>query len=318
MSDAAMHEHRHESPLQAALSYASSGWPVFPCHTVMPNSAGCTCGVEHCSSPGKHPTIRGGLRSASAQLDDVRRWWSRWPKANVAIRTGRESGLVVLDVDPAHGGLDSLRRLIKEHGQLPVTLAVSTGSNGLHFYFEHPGVLVRNDAGKRFGPGLDVRGDGGYVIAPPSIHASGRRYLVSADAPVQPLPGWMLERLREPERHRVLPLPDPSSVKAGRWAKAALSGELRAVEQSSEGCRNDVLNRAAFNLGQIVGAGGLSEEDVHATLTAAGMSVGLSERECRSTVSSGLRAGVAAPRTPNFRPSMARNEIARDVPVVDR
>lgn len=296
MSESAFSFDRRDNPLEAALDYAASGWPVLPCHAVFPNSGGCTCGAEHCASPGKHPTIRGGLRAASRNLDRVRYWWGRWPNANVAIRTGRESRLVVLDVDPAHGGLETLRGLIKEHGSLPQTYTVGTGSDGLHFYFAHPGKQVRNDAGRRLGPGLDIRGDGGYVIAPPSLHGSGHRYHVAADVSIERMPKWILDRLRKPERKREIVMPDTAQMRATRWAEAAMAGELRTLREAPEGSRNSTLNRAAFNLGQIVGAGKLPEVDVSTTLVSAGVAIGLTEREAKATVTSGLKAGVARPR----------------------
>ncbi len=297
MSEVTLQNYLLTSPVEAAIKYAESGWAVLPCHVVLPNSGGCTCGLERCASPGKHPVVRRGLHSASKKLDVVRSWWQRWPKANVAVRTGRESGIVVLDVDPAHGGLDSLRRLTNEHESLPQTYVVGTGSDGLHFYFTHPGHEVRNIAGSKLGPGLDIRGDGGYVIAPPSIHASGHPYHVAADLPLAAMPDWMVERLREPQRERVVSVPDVSTIRSSRWAQAAVAGELRLVQHAGEGTRNDTLNRAAFNLGQIVGSGLLSEIDVTDRLLQAGMSIGLSERECVATVTSGLRAGRTVPRS---------------------
>jgi hypothetical protein len=103
-----------------------------------------------------------------------------WPDTGIAVRTGAESGLVVLDVDPQHGGDDTLAELLAAHGVLPITVECFTGGGGRHIYFRHPGGEVRNSAGK-VGPGLDIRGDGGYVVAPPSPHPSGRRYEWSVD-----------------------------------------------------------------------------------------------------------------------------------------
>lgn len=143
--------------LDAALSYAARGWHVFP---VKPE--------------GKEPLTRHGLKDATTDHKQIRRWWGKWPDANIGIRTGKESGLWVLDVDGSKGK-ESLARLIEEYGDLPPTPTVITGK-GLHFYFEYPpDSRISNSAGK-IAPGIDVRGDGGYVIAPPSIHPSGRRY----------------------------------------------------------------------------------------------------------------------------------------------
>jgi hypothetical protein len=127
-------------------------------------------------------------------------WWARWPDANLGVVTGRVSGLLVLDVDPDKGGAASLAALEAAHGRLPATLEVATGGGGRHLYFRHPGGRVGCAVGLR--PGLDLRGDGGYVVAPPSIHPSGRAYVTAALAPggpppPAPAPGWLLALLAE-------------------------------------------------------------------------------------------------------------------------
>src|SRR5207248_3906466 len=109
-------------------------------------------------------------------------WWRRWPEANVGVRTGAVSGLVVIDVDARHGGAASLGHLLRRFGALPPGPRVRTGG-GMHLYFRHPGESIANDVGRRLGPGIDVRGDGGYVIAPPSRHASGARYAWASCGP---------------------------------------------------------------------------------------------------------------------------------------
>jgi len=104
-------------------------------------------------------------------------WFDTWPDANVGIAIGAESGLVVLDVDPRHGGTESLEELETRHGRLPLSPVVLTGGGGTHSYFAHPkGGTVPNRTNFAGLPGLDLRADGGYVVAPPSVHASGRAY----------------------------------------------------------------------------------------------------------------------------------------------
>ena len=98
-----------------------------------------------------------------------------WSDANVAIRTGVVSGLVALDVDLAKGGPNSLRLLVQSHEPLPGTVESLTGGGGQHILFQYPGESILNSTAK-LGPGIDIRGDGGYIITPPSLHASGRRY----------------------------------------------------------------------------------------------------------------------------------------------
>lgn len=161
--------------LEAALEYASRGWHVLPLHGM--REGRCTCGNFKCASPGKHPYSRlvpNGLKQATTNVNKIRDWFERMPVLNIGIATGADSNLVVLDVDPKNGGQESFEALMRRV-PLPLTMQVVTGSGGAHFYFAHPGTLIRNSAGL-LGPGLDIRGDGGYVVAPPSLHASGEYY----------------------------------------------------------------------------------------------------------------------------------------------
>jgi Bifunctional DNA primase/polymerase, N-terminal len=153
-------------------AYAERGWPVLPLWWPLAGGA-CACGHAGCSKPGKHPLVRRGLHAATTDPALIRRWWTRWPLANVGIRTGAASGLLVVDVDGA-AGMESLRALSRKHG--PVRAAwVHTGSGGWHAYLRLPeGWRVPNSVG-RLGLGLDVRADGGSIVAPPSRHASGGR-----------------------------------------------------------------------------------------------------------------------------------------------
>jgi hypothetical protein len=207
---------------------------------------------------------------------------------------------LVLDVDPPHGGEASLRQLVGEHGPLPATRSVISGSGGTHLYFAHPGGTIRNSAGA-LGPGLDVRGDGGYVIAPPSIHPSGAAYRWGPVRALAPPPGWLVGELATPEHQRP-PAPDPGRVRrdpgVSAWAAAAVAGELDRVANAEEGRRNHILNRAAFVLGQIVGGGHLDGDTVSALLEEAGLASGLGGRETTATVASGMRAGRCSPRHP--------------------
>jgi hypothetical protein len=181
--------------LAAALAYADRGWPVVPLH--FPLSKGtCSCGNRNCGSVGKHPRTPHGLKDATTDLAQVQAWWERWPKANVGVLTGHASDLVVLDVDPRHGGSESLAEL-EVRRLLPPTARTVTGSGGQHIFFAHPGGRVGNSTGK-LGAGLDVKADGGYIVAPPSLHASGRHYQWAAHpdhTPLSGLPGGLLELL---------------------------------------------------------------------------------------------------------------------------
>lgn len=167
-------------PLAAALGYLGRGWSVLP---IEPR--------------GKRPLVPWRtFQSRIPSINVVRHWFQQWPDANVGIVTGALSRLVVLDVDTRHGGADSLTTLEDEHGALSVTPEVATGGGGRHVYFGHPGPAVMNRVGLR--PGIDVRGDGGCVVAPPSTHPSGRCYAWVAgrspdEVPLAPLPRWLVD-----------------------------------------------------------------------------------------------------------------------------
>ena len=186
------------SHLAYALAYARRGWRVHPVQ--WPTNAGaCSCNDGlHCASIGKHPLLRGWQREATTNPQTIRAWWRKYPAANVGIATGIESRLLVVDVDPRNGGDVELEALLAQHGKLESTMRVETGGGGLHFYFEHPsgGLALRS----KIAPGLDVKHGGGTIVAPPSLHASGRRYTWAdgaspRDVAPAPVPPWLLAEL---------------------------------------------------------------------------------------------------------------------------
>ena len=163
--------------LATALEFAEKGIAVLPCHNPCQDGH-CSCRRGDCRSVGKHPRTPNGLTAATIDTDVIRRWWGQWPNANLAARTGADSGVFVIDVDA--DGFDALEAFAATHGTpnwCPDTWTVRTGNLGAHLYFHHPGVgrKVRTTAGV-IAPGVDVRGDGGYAVLPPSLHTSGRRY----------------------------------------------------------------------------------------------------------------------------------------------
>lgn len=290
------------TPLDAALAYAALGWPVFPVHAWVDGK--CTCGKE-CEKPAKHPQTRNGFKDATTDERRIRAWWSRRPSANVGVSTGAASGLAVLDIDPDHGGDESLAALLAEHGDLPETLVARTGGGGRHLYFRHPGEgkRVRNSTGD-LAPGLDVRGDGGYVVAPPSIHASGGSYEWTKKQAPAALPGWLLRFMMEGTRGRRAREGMGASNSPGgtaspadsRYGLAAIEYEVAELLATREGKRNDGLNRAAFSLGQLVAGGELTAGVAEARLLSAALAVGLREDESLRTIRSGLEAGKSEPR----------------------
>jgi putative DNA primase/helicase len=166
-----------DSKVEAALGYAARGWFVFPLHCVILGGDGsvkCSCpkGANCGKDTGKHPRTRHGFKDATTDPGVIRNWWVLWPDANIGIATGKTSGIFVMDNDPRNGGPASLG----EHAADPGTdLIVLTGGGGTHFYYAYdPAHPVESREGVQ--PGIDVKGDKGYVVAPPSNHKSGDCY----------------------------------------------------------------------------------------------------------------------------------------------
>lgn len=180
--------------LHDAVEYVGSlGFFVVPLHSIR-DSGGCTCPArDECSNPGKHPhgrLARNGTHDATSRPERINEWFDRRPWLNVGIATG-PSQLVVLDVDPRNGGLDSLRHLVKVHGPLPRTRVCLTGGGGQHWYYR---VWDRQppEGSAAFGPGLDVKARTGLVVAPPSLHATGSRYYwVDSNSRIAPCPEFL-------------------------------------------------------------------------------------------------------------------------------
>ena len=156
------------SLVEVATTYARRGWPVVPLHSIVHGV--CTCGKPTCRSAGKHPRTAHGVRDATC--DEVRIERLLRGAVNIGIATGTLAGFVALDVDPRNGGSDSLARLERELGSLPSTVRSVTGGKGEHVYFQDPKQALRG----RLKAGIDIKSNGGLLVAPPSVHASGRRY----------------------------------------------------------------------------------------------------------------------------------------------
>lgn len=276
----------------AALQYARRGWHVLPLHT--PKNGRCSCGDSACDHIGKHPRVARWHVVASCDPALIVNWWRLWPDANLGILTGRKSNLLVLDSDK--GGAAT----IMAHGGFSETPTVRT-SSGEHYYFEHPGFAISNAV--RVLPGLDIRSDNGLVVAPPSLHVSGHRYewRGASARPMYP-PDWLISAYVQ---NRATPAPAPASPPpspsqggiSSPYALSALRGEVGKLERAPAGMRNDQLNRAAFALGTLVGAGELDELFTIGELTEAGIATGLHPTEVARTIRSGLAAGIRKPRT---------------------
>jgi hypothetical protein len=169
--------------MEWALAYRARGWSVLPVR-----------------AGDKRPLVRWlEFQTRPPTTDEIEAWYAREPDANVGIVTGVVSGIIVVDVDSRHGGNESLDALERVHGPFPPTLIAITGGGGRHSYFAHPGGEIHNRVG--LFPGIDVRGDGGYVVAPPSRHPSGKHYAWTSPAEAlhaapAPPPAWLVDRLR--------------------------------------------------------------------------------------------------------------------------
>jgi hypothetical protein len=272
--------------VDAAVAYAARGWPVIPLHAWQDGR--CTCRALDCASPAKHPRTRHGLHEASTDEATIRRWWHQYRDPNIGLATG--VAFDVLDVDgPA--GLAALPADLPASDTVDGPTVVT--GKGWHVYLAPTGL------GNRAGvvPHVDWRGRGGYVVAPPSLHASGRRYRwelpgdprFGPGAPLRPAPAWLLRLLDPP---RPAPAPRLSAATAGGYGRRALDSELGRLARAPEGQRNHELHRAAVRLGQLVAAGQVDRVEVVAALLAVGGRLGLPAREVDGTVSSGMHFGM--------------------------
>jgi hypothetical protein len=227
------------TPLDQALAYAARGWPVFPCREREPGR--------------KRPYTPRGFHNATTDAAIIERWWRQWPDALIGMPTGRVSGRVVLDIDikrPEANGFDSLEDL---GIVLPSTPMVHTASGGLHVHFDAGDRELRNSAGL-IGPGLDVRGDGGYVIVPSD--GSGYEWdpIHGIDTPLAPAPTW----LWPPKLSRPITT-EPIKPVAGlnRYAEAAINAACNAIRRAGPGEQERTLNAESFSIGTLAGTGAL-------------------------------------------------------------
>ena len=226
-----------------ALRYADLGWRAVPVFEVTNGRCACTSG-KLCSRPGKHPRTKNGVKDATNDRKVIEQWWRQWPDANIGIATGKVSNIIVVDVDPRHGGRETLEKLHKKLGQWTKTVAASTGGGGRHYIFAYPDISIRSDTnGKSLGPGLDVLSDGSYFIASNSRHVSGKRYFwVDGRSPDEIEPARLrkvwLERLqsRGTERALEIGLVAPTAVLEGHRNVhlTSLAGTLRRASASRE------------------------------------------------------------------------------------
>lgn len=242
----------------------------------------------------KRPFRHGWQEEATTDPAAVRRLWREAPRANVGLACGPSCW--VLDVD-GEEGQDALVDLELRHGAMPVTPISLTGSGGLHIFF-FTNQRIRNSA-RRLGAGLDTRGTGGYIVAPPSIHPNGRRYAWVEgrepwSVPLAFAPAWLLDLLDPPPA----PRPAPRQIQIGTvgtaYIAAAVRRELENVALAREGTRNESLFVSALKLGRFVREGQLDARDIGPALVGAALGTGLDRQEAEKTVASGLHTAIGA------------------------
>ncbi|WP_235827720.1 bifunctional DNA primase/polymerase [Acetivibrio saccincola] len=234
--------------MDAALKYAEANIPVIPLHWICEDGS-CSCKKgQQCDSKGKHPLYTGWYKNSTADVEQIRKWWTKTPYANIGIPTGEKSGWLVLDVDD--GGDETISALEATHGKLPDTVTAVTGSGGRHYVFKYPkGRSIPNKT--KFAPGLDTRSTGGLIVVAPSIHVSGNRYeWIKDHSPFDRTPAeapeWLLKLM---EKVEVLLTPFEGS---------SIAAEIK------EGSRNSTLTSLAGTMR----ARGMTEESIYAALLA--------------------------------------------------
>lgn len=233
-----------------AIGYAERGWSVLPL-----------------SHRGKTPATENGVKDATTDVNRIERWWGRHRDgANIGVATGRVSGIVVVDIDGPEGR-ESWKALTDQHGY-PFTLAQITGreDGGQQLFFRYPADLelparIPNRAGLR--PGIDVRGDGGYVVVPPSVHPSGARYRWEIETEIAELPRWLRKLVVRKARPAVQrPVRDViASADASDDAKRLLEEAADWLRKAGDGQRHQSRKSAGHRLGRLVGGGFVELEE---------------------------------------------------------
>ncbi|MGH8931919.1 MAG: bifunctional DNA primase/polymerase [Egibacteraceae bacterium] len=314
----------------AAELYARAGWPVLPLHDVAWGV--CSCKLHRdCRHEGRHPRTEHGFHDATTDLRQVKSWWGMYPFANIGIATGGTSRLSVVDLD-GRPGRHSWQQLAREHGAGPGTATVST-PHGSHRWYRTPtGINVPRRIGA-LGQGVDLLGDDGYAIAPPSQvpclrpheHDGPHRSEYRWSAPktrLASLPEWIIHASRHHDPLQRQPQATPEPVQQAMrgnvrrsYGQAALDGEAARMAGATKGTRYHTLGGSSYRLGQLIGAGELIEEQARKELWQAAEACGYIEEHGEATVrkeiDSGLEAGALNPRS--RQPREGRREMsARD------
>lgn len=253
--------------LDYAIAYAKKNIFVFPCRL------------------DKKPITAHGFQDATTDLEQVRAWWTAQPQASIGVACGA-SGWVVLDIDADKGGYQSFDVLFEQGIVEPddlYTMTNLTGGGGMHIIWKAPeGVNLSNSAGK-LGKGLDIRANGGYIIAPPSGHPSGNRYAFKLLCSVKPCPPKLVTLLTT-----VTPPTPPTSLAAPapQHADRILQRAYERIANANEGMRNETINKAAWYLFGLVAEGKLNESEARTVIEMGAQRCGYPQRETLAVIRS--------------------------------
>ena len=292
--------------VEHAVYYANHGWHVFPCNPT-----------------DKRPLVPTGFYAATTDKDQIRAWWRRWPNAMIGVRMGATSGVWAIDPDASKDGspdgVANWAELAAKHGCIPHTHSHNTPNGGHHLLFEwRDDRPVTNREGGLSGLGINVRGEGGYIVVPPSVMVDGRAYEI-----VEPLdffnfaeaPEWLYDLIQSKPQassstpsiqstpsisQQAMATVRPPAGTNSAYADAALRGEYDAVASAPHRGRNNQLNTSTFKLATLVGAGLLTDHAVETTMLDGAVACGLvaddGRDKCLATIRSGLSAGIRSPR----------------------
>ena len=251
---------------------------------------------------GKTPAVEHGFKAASTDKAKIDGWFGKRPQLNVGLATGKISGFFAFDADGPRGKM-TLAEFVRKHGPLPKTVKSLT-PHGAHFFFKWPGYWIPCSVGK-LGPGIDIRGDGGYVVGPGSQTPDGAYGFAVGrslqDVEIAPAPSWLLKligrkpALGEPDSAPPSKPPADEMARARAYAEAALQSERERLRKAPAHQRNNTLNVCGFKLGRYVARGLLDPARVAAELSDIAKAIGLEEGEIERTVESGLKAGMRNP-----------------------
>ena len=266
------------SLLDAALRYAAHGWHVFPC-----------------GGRGKTPATPHGFKDATVDPGQIRRWWSWDPGYNIGLATGSVSGVFVVDLD-GPDGVASWDSAAETRGVTTLRQATGRDGGGEHLFFRTYGEPVKNRAALLFG--VDIRGDGGYVVLPPSIHPTGRPYRWVGTAPIAEAPEWLRELVAKKKAPtKKTKLRSVPGMETSKYGQTALEQECAAIIDAPDGQQNDTINRAAFAVGQLVAGGEITAADAGRALHDAARQGGHPDNRAAATIASGLDKGQKDPRS---------------------